>query len=154
VCLDEPHVLAINMCAAGARSLQGYIPLHIYARTYTHAHKNKLFNIHTLTHKNTHIQAYIHAPSHLIHTHILHTHNHTRTHILSHMNGLHVTHTQTHTHTHTHTHDTADGETTKLLLELQDGMQMEAVIMHYDTTGTCLRVHAQHHAQTCLRMCA
>lgn len=28
-----------------------------------------------------------------------------------------------------------DGETSKLLLELQDGMQIEAVIMHYDTTG-------------------
>ena len=29
----------------------------------------------------------------------------------------------------------ADGETSKLLLELQDGLQVEAVIMRYDTTG-------------------
>ena len=29
----------------------------------------------------------------------------------------------------------SDGETSKLLLELQDGLQVEAVIMRYDTTG-------------------
>ena len=28
-----------------------------------------------------------------------------------------------------------DGETTKLLIELQDGLKIETVIMHYDTTG-------------------
>lgn len=28
------------------------------------------------------------------------------------------------------------GDTTKLLLKLQNGMQIEAVIMHYDTSGT------------------
>mmetsp|Transcript_22946 Transcript_22946/g.59959 ORF Transcript_22946/g.59959 Transcript_22946/m.59959 type:complete len:552 (+) Transcript_22946:68-1723(+) len=31
--------------------------------------------------------------------------------------------------------NSGDGETTKLLLELQDGLQIEAVIMHYDTTA-------------------
>lgn len=29
----------------------------------------------------------------------------------------------------------ASGDTTKLLIQLQDGMQVEAVVMHYDTTG-------------------
>lgn len=29
----------------------------------------------------------------------------------------------------------SDGETTKLLVALQDGQQVESVIMHYDTTG-------------------
>ena len=29
----------------------------------------------------------------------------------------------------------ADGGTSKLLLELQDGLTVEAVIMHYDTSG-------------------
>ncbi len=29
-------------------------------------------------------------------------------------------------------------DTTKLLLKLQNGMQVEAVIMHYDTTGMCI----------------
>jgi adenine C2-methylase RlmN of 23S rRNA A2503 and tRNA A37 len=29
----------------------------------------------------------------------------------------------------------ADGETTKLLVQLQDGLQVEAVIMQYDNTG-------------------
>ena len=32
----------------------------------------------------------------------------------------------------------ADGETTKLLLELQDGLTVESVIMHYDTSGAGL----------------
>jgi hypothetical protein len=27
------------------------------------------------------------------------------------------------------------GDTTKLLIQLQDGMQVEAVVMHYDTSG-------------------
>ena len=31
-----------------------------------------------------------------------------------------------------------DGETTKLLLQLQDGLQVEAVVMQYDTTGKWL----------------
>lgn len=30
----------------------------------------------------------------------------------------------------------SSGDTSKLLLKLQSGMQVEAVIMHYDTTGT------------------
>jgi hypothetical protein len=34
-----------------------------------------------------------------------------------------------------HASTSADGETTKLLVELQDGLQVEAVVMHYDTTG-------------------
>lgn len=34
-----------------------------------------------------------------------------------------------------HCQHSADGETSKLLLELQDGLAVEAVIMHYDTTG-------------------
>ncbi len=34
-----------------------------------------------------------------------------------------------------HCQHSADGETSKLLLELQDGLQVEAVIMRYDTTG-------------------
>ncbi len=29
----------------------------------------------------------------------------------------------------------SDGETTKLLVKLQDGLQVEAVIMEYDNTG-------------------
>jgi adenine C2-methylase RlmN of 23S rRNA A2503 and tRNA A37 len=29
------------------------------------------------------------------------------------------------------------GDTTKLLIQLQDGMQVEAVVMHYDTSGAC-----------------
>ncbi len=29
----------------------------------------------------------------------------------------------------------ASGDTTKLLLELQDGLTVESVIMHYDTSG-------------------
>jgi hypothetical protein len=29
----------------------------------------------------------------------------------------------------------AGGDTTKLLIELQDGLQVETVIMHYDTSG-------------------
>ena len=32
----------------------------------------------------------------------------------------------------------ADGETTKLLLQLQDGLTVESVIMHYDTSGSGL----------------
>lgn len=32
-----------------------------------------------------------------------------------------------------------DGETTKLLVRLQDGLEVEAVIMTYDTTGTTLK---------------
>jgi hypothetical protein len=32
----------------------------------------------------------------------------------------------------------ADGETTKLLLQLQDGLTVESVIMHYDTSGQSL----------------
>ena len=31
-----------------------------------------------------------------------------------------------------------DQSTTKLLIRLQDGQQVESVIMHYDTTGTPL----------------
>jgi hypothetical protein len=31
--------------------------------------------------------------------------------------------------------EAASGDTTKLLIQLQDGMQVEAVVMHYDTTG-------------------
>lgn len=38
----------------------------------------------------------------------------------------------------------ADRETTKLLLELQDGMQVEAVVMHYDTTGEHVYQAMQH----------
>ena len=34
-----------------------------------------------------------------------------------------------------HCQSSADGETSKLLLDLQDGLQVEAVIMRYDTTG-------------------
>ena len=34
-----------------------------------------------------------------------------------------------------HCQHSEDGETSKLLLELQDGLQVEAVIMRYDTTG-------------------
>jgi adenine C2-methylase RlmN of 23S rRNA A2503 and tRNA A37 len=30
------------------------------------------------------------------------------------------------------------GDTTKLLIQLQDGMQVEAVVMHYDTSGAGL----------------
>lgn len=32
----------------------------------------------------------------------------------------------------------ADGETSKLLLQLQDGLTVESVIMHYDTSGAAL----------------
>ena len=38
----------------------------------------------------------------------------------------------------------ADGETSKLLLELQDGLQVEAVIMRYDTTGDALHAPLLH----------
>lgn len=31
--------------------------------------------------------------------------------------------------------EAASGDTTKLLIQLQDGLQVEAVVMHYDTTG-------------------
>lgn len=31
--------------------------------------------------------------------------------------------------------EAASGDTTKLLIQLQDGMQVESVVMHYDTTG-------------------
>lgn len=31
-----------------------------------------------------------------------------------------------------------DGETTKLLVQLQDGLQVESVIMEYDNTGGCM----------------
>lgn len=43
----------------------------------------------------------------------------------------------------------ADGETTKLLLQLQDGLTVESVIMHYDTTGsvTCCNRHSSWHYQ-------
>jgi adenine C2-methylase RlmN of 23S rRNA A2503 and tRNA A37 len=36
----------------------------------------------------------------------------------------------------------ADGETTKLLVQLQDGLQVEAVIMQYDNTGEGWGGHA------------
>ena len=41
----------------------------------------------------------------------------------------------------------ADKQTTKLLITLQDGLQCEAVIMHYDTTGAAGFPPALH---TCL----
>lgn len=50
----------------------------------------------------------------------------------------------------------AGGDTTKLLLELQDGMQVEAVVMHYDTSeryaareqhSECSDPHDHHHEQ-------
>ena len=31
----------------------------------------------------------------------------------------------------------SDGETTKLLVQLQDGLQVESVVMEYDNTGGC-----------------
>jgi len=34
-----------------------------------------------------------------------------------------------------HCQTSGSADTTKLLLKLQNGMQVEAVIMHYDTTG-------------------
>ena len=34
-----------------------------------------------------------------------------------------------------HTQHSRDGETSKMLLRLQDGLTVEAVIMHYDTSG-------------------
>lgn len=33
------------------------------------------------------------------------------------------------------------GETTKLLVQLQDGLQVEAVVMHYDTSGVTLHTY-------------
>jgi adenine C2-methylase RlmN of 23S rRNA A2503 and tRNA A37 len=49
----------------------------------------------------------------------------------------------------------ADGETTKLLLQLQDGLTVESVIMHYDTSGAGLfkvgmsRLHVLGFAARC-----
>lgn len=37
-----------------------------------------------------------------------------------------------------HCQTSCSADTTKLLLKLQNGMQVEAVIMHYDTTGICI----------------
>ncbi len=37
-----------------------------------------------------------------------------------------------------HCQTSGSADTTKLLLKLQNGMQVEAVIMHYDTTGICV----------------
>ena len=39
------------------------------------------------------------------------------------------------TSTVVHTQHSRDGETSKMLLRLQDGLTVEAVIMHYDTSG-------------------
>lgn len=36
----------------------------------------------------------------------------------------------------------ASADTTKLLIELADGLQVEAVVMHYDTTGAFACVHS------------
>ncbi len=41
----------------------------------------------------------------------------------------------------------SDGETTKLLIALQDGQQVESVIMHYDTRGMP-HTHTQTHMHT------
>lgn len=38
----------------------------------------------------------------------------------------------------------SDGETSKLLLELQDGLTVEAVIMHYDTSGAFQYPHSRY----------
>lgn len=52
--------------------------------------------------------------------------------------------------------EAASADTTKLLIELQDGLQVEAVVMHYDTTGACVMMiakaanaskHHPHHPQ-------
>jgi adenine C2-methylase RlmN of 23S rRNA A2503 and tRNA A37 len=40
-----------------------------------------------------------------------------------------------------------DGSTTKLLVRLQDGLQVEAVVMEYDNTGGCL------HSTVCVYAC-
>ncbi|GMH42476.1 hypothetical protein BSKO_10395 [Bryopsis sp. KO-2023] len=47
-----------------------------------------------------------------------------------------------------------DGETTKLLIELQDGMRVETVVMHYDTTGRetddPVAIHGNRRATVCV----
>jgi adenine C2-methylase RlmN of 23S rRNA A2503 and tRNA A37 len=54
----------------------------------------------------------------------------------------------------------ADGETTKLLLQLQDGLTVESVIMHYDTTGSascckcCLNCHCYSLASVSAAVCS
>lgn len=47
--------------------------------------------------------------------------------------------------------EAASRDTTKLLIELQDGLQVEAVVMHYDTTGE--QCSAQKLYQLCTLKC-